>query len=50
MQKEKIKVKCPFCGYAMPIWYANDAICSGVYVKCKGRCCGREFEVKIKAK
>lgn len=50
MQKERIKVRCPFCGYAMPIFRLPDAECQGVYVKCKGRNCGREFEIKIKAK
>lgn len=47
MQK---KVKCPYCGYAMPIWYDADAVCKGVTVKCKGRGCKKEFEIKIKAK
>lgn len=50
MQQKKLKVKCPFCGYAMPIIYLPKAECQGVYVKCKGRNCGQEFEIRIKAK
>lgn len=46
---EKIKknVTCPFCGYRMPIKYDDDAKCRGLYVKCKGRQCGKTFEVKV---
>lgn len=49
-QEKKRKIKCPFCGYEMPVFYTLDAVCRGVFVKCKGRNCGLEFEVKIKAK
>ena len=42
------KVKCPHCGYTMPIAYVGHADCQGVVVKCKGRNCGKEFEIKIK--
>lgn len=42
------KVRCPHCGYSMPILYVEQADCHGVIVKCKGRNCGKEFEVKIK--
>lgn len=42
------KVKCPFCGYEMPIRFIPKvAHCQGVFVKCKGRNCKREFEIKI---
>lgn len=45
MQK---RVKCPHCGYSMPISYSEKAACSGITAKCKGRNCGKEFEIKIK--
>lgn len=44
---EKIKIKCPHCGYLMPIFYDHTAVCKGVYVKCKGRKCGKIFEIII---
>ena len=44
------KVKCPYCGYVMQIKYDESAKCKGVYVRCKGRNCKREFEIKIKSK
>ena len=48
---EKVKVKCPFCGYSMPIHYdPKTAKCSGIWVRCKGRNCKKEFEVKINTK
>lgn len=45
MQK---RVKCPYCGYSMPIFYRESAESSGIIVKCKGRNCGKEFEVRIR--
>lgn len=46
-----IKVKCPYCGYEMPIKYDEEtAEAKGLFVKCKGRNCKKEFEIKIKVK
>jgi len=45
MQK---RVRCPHCGYSMPILITEKATCTGIIAKCKGRNCGKEFEVKIK--
>lgn len=42
------KVKCPYCGYTMPVFYSPKAESYGVRIKCKGRRCGQTFEVKIK--
>lgn len=42
------KVKCTRCGYSMPITYGSKANCSGIYARCKGRACKKEFEIKIK--
>lgn len=47
-EAKRIQVQCPYCGYKMPIRYdPSKSKCYGVYVKCKGRNCGREFEIKI---
>lgn len=45
--EKRDKVTCPFCGYVMPIEYEKDASASGLFVKCKGRQCGKIFEIKI---
>ena len=46
-----MKVKCPFCGYEMPIMYDREkAEAKGIFVKCKGRQCKKEFEIKINVK
>lgn len=36
---------CPYCGQHLLV-YADTAVCSGLYVKC--RKCRREVEIKIK--
>ena len=41
------RVKCPECGYKMPIYYDDRAISNGVTVTCKGRNCHAVFELKI---
>ena len=41
------KIKCPYCGYEMPITYSKGAVCKGIFVKCKGKNCKKEFEIKI---
>lgn len=40
-------VKCPHCGYQMPIRYTNNANANGLFVKCKGRSCGKIFKIRI---
>jgi len=48
-EKEELnRVKCPDCDYQMPIFYGENANCSGVMVPCKGRSCHAFFEIKIK--
>lgn len=45
------KVKCPYCGYEMPIKYdEKKSKSNGLFVKCKGRNCKKEFEIKINVK
>lgn len=41
------KIKCPHCGYEMPMLYTEKAVCRGILVRCKGKKCKREFEIKI---
>lgn len=44
------KIKCPYCGYEMPVTYAEGALAKGVFVICKGRNCKKKFEIKINTK
>ena len=53
MQDREIKqslkqVRCPHCGYRMPVWYAEWANCIGVFVTCKNKNCKKQFEIKVK--
>ena len=45
--KKPMQVKCPQCGYRMPIFYEDDAECKRITVACKGRKCGKIFEIRI---
>lgn len=48
IEANTVKVKCPCCGYEMPITYdPSRARCRGVYVRCKGRSCKKVFEIKL---
>lgn len=47
MDKKCNKVKCPYCGYIMPITFDKSARCKGVYIRCKGKNCKKIFEIKI---
>ncbi|MCB6661604.1 MULTISPECIES: hypothetical protein [Eubacterium] len=42
------RIKCPYCGYKMPLSLALDAESKGVFAICKGRNCGKIFEIKVK--
>lgn len=46
--KKTVQAKCPVCGYHMPFFYMDEAVCKGVMVSCKGRNCHAVFELKIK--
>lgn len=41
-------VKCPFCGYSMPLRILPKAECKGLKAKCKNKNCKREFEIAVK--
>ena len=44
------RIKCPYCGYRMPVWYDPEkADVRGIFVRCKGKWCRREFEIQIQA-
>lgn len=47
MQSGRVKVRCPYCGYEMPVFRDRDAVCRGLWIRCKGRSCGRVFEIRI---
>jgi hypothetical protein len=39
--------RCPHCGQKIFQYDPGTAICKGVWMKCKGRDCGKIFEVII---
>lgn len=47
IEKEKIKVKCPYCGYPVNVFRTKDAVCKGIFLKCKNKDCKKEFELKL---
>ncbi len=47
-KQELLKVRCPYCGYRMPIEYIKGITkCEKIYAFCKGRGCKKKFEIKI---
>lgn len=42
------KVRCPYCGYEMPVYFTKDAESTGIFVRCKGRKCKKLFEISVK--
>lgn len=50
MKEERKRVVCPYCGYRMPIYIGKGAHSEKIYVKCKGRNCKKEFEIRAKEK
>lgn len=44
------RVACPFCGYRMPIEIKPGAAAHGLVTRCKGRNCGKIFEIVIPEK
>lgn len=41
------KIRCPYCGYLMPIERDKNAVCRGLFVQCKARNCKKIFEIQI---
>lgn len=48
MKETEKKVKCPFCGYEMPIFCTKGSVSEKVFAICKGRNCKKKFEIKIR--
>ncbi len=47
MEIAKKKVKCKYCGHEQQVQYEPDAVCRGVFIRCRARHCRKEFEIKI---
>ena len=45
--KKMQKIKCPYCGHAINVFHDKDAVCRGVFFKCKNPYCRKEFELRI---
>lgn len=41
------KVKCPHCGHEQNVFFKEDAVCNGVFLRCKARHCREIFEIKL---
>lgn len=46
-KRERIKIKCPYCGHPINVFKSEDAKCHGVFFKCKNKECRKEFELRI---
>lgn len=44
------KIKCPYCGYEMPIFCDKNSVATNIWVRCKGRNCKKMFEIRLKPK
>lgn len=45
--KEMKKIICPFCGHKQYPFYEKEAICRGVFFKCKNPSCRKQFELRL---
>lgn len=45
-KKEKLKVRCPWCGHPINVFYQEDAVCRGVFFRCKNKACRKDFELR----
>ena len=43
----KEKVRCPYCGHPVNANRSADAVCKGVFFKCKNKECRKVFELRI---
>lgn len=50
MKEQRFKIRCPYCGYEMPIFYVATSSAKQIYTRCKGRNCKKEFEIRINDK
>ena len=48
MTPKRKKAKCPYCGHPVSVFYNSDAVCRGVFLRCKNKkTCGKIFELKL---
>lgn len=47
-EMDRKRVICPHCGYRMPLEYDDTTSVHGLYIKCKGTHCKKNFEIVIK--
>ena len=47
---ENKRIVCPHCGYRMPVEAKPGAVARGLFLKCKGRNCGKVFEIILPPK
>lgn len=47
MEENKRKVECPYCGSTQNVQYTQEALCRGVYIRCRARHCKKIFEIKL---
>ena len=45
--KKMKKVSCPYCGFAVNVFFKEGASCRGVFFKCKNKNCRKQFELRI---
>ena len=46
MDTGKEKVRCPYCGHPVNANRSADAVCKGVFFKCKNKECRKVFELR----
>lgn len=44
------KIKCPYCGHEQAVQADKNAVCRGLWMRCKARHCGKVFEIHIPPK
>nr|DAZ76080.1 MAG TPA: cysteine-rich protein [Caudoviricetes sp.] len=43
----KKKAKCPYCGHPVNVFYKTDAVCRGIFLRCKNKECAKIFELRM---
>jgi hypothetical protein len=46
-EKKQKKVRCPYCGYELPIFYSSKSEARDIYTVCKGRNCKKKFKITL---
>lgn len=45
--KNMKRVVCLHCGHEQYPFYTEDAICRGIFLKCKNPSCRKQFELRL---